>query len=426
MFEPSYKKTLDHNYIIFPIPEDMDIDYQINMISENDIPGLIRMQPRSDQDGPQLYYEISSLQPLKRMYEHRTISDDEIRVILGNILSVYRSLRDYMLDDSHLLLKPEYIYVDAVSLKPSLIFLPFFEQERNKSLLTLCEFFMNRSSHEGSDPDMLSYRLYHLIRLENIVPADIQKLLDEPAASSSFSARSSSYEETALTEPVVPAAKAPDIEAPVNKTDTEEKNSKSLPVIPAVTALIGLLICLVPSNISRISRSGKLGGIALMLTGIIMFLISIKNKTGKNSADQKGSVNADPSEQNEFDSYFSDTVPVTREDNDENYGKTIFIESNPGDIEGILIEKTKKEEHPLTTFPFTIGKLKERVDLELKDRSVSRIHARILKEDDKYYLQDCGSTNGTFINGIQLQTEETVPIEKDDEIGIGRVRFVLA
>ncbi len=94
-------------------------------------------------------------------------------------------------------------------------------------------------------------------------------------------------------------------------------------------------------------------------------------------------------------------------------------------LEEILKEKGKNKEYPIRHYPFTIGKVKDCVDLPLKDGSVSRIHARILKEGGKLYLQDCHSTNGTFLNGLMLEAEERVAIERDDEIGIGRVRFQL-
>ena len=413
MYEPNYKKTLDHNYLVFPMPEDMDIDYQLNMISENDIPGLIRMHPRYDQDGPQLYYDISSLQPLKRMYEHHAINDSDIRIIFNGILSVYRILQDYMLDDRHLFLMPEHIYVDAVTLKPSLIFLPFYDRDRNQSLLKLSEFFMEHSAHKDNDTDMLSYRLYHLIRLGSFVMADIQKLLDEPVE--------------VLQEPEhdIPSM-SPEVTRSEPLSDETTPPTPAFPLIPLITALAGLIICVIPDSIIRIPRALKPGGFALILTGLVIFVFSRKKSSETFTIDQKKEDFRKPEETGEFDAYFSDTTPSAEDDRDSCYGKTIFIESDPKNIEGILIEKNKKEEYPLTSFPFTIGKLKNRCELELNDRSVSRIHARILKKDDQYYLQDCGSTNGTFLNGMQLQTEETVPIEKDDEIGIGRVRFVLA
>jgi pSer/pThr/pTyr-binding forkhead associated (FHA) protein len=33
---------------------------------------------------------------------------------------------------------------------------------------------------------------------------------------------------------------------------------------------------------------------------------------------------------------------------------------------------------------------------------VSRSHARIVKKDDAYWLEDAGSTNGTFLNGQRV------------------------
>ena len=74
-------------------------------------------------------------------------------------------------------------------------------------------------------------------------------------------------------------------------------------------------------------------------------------------------------------------------------------------------------------FPFTIGKMRDCVDLALSDRSVSRIHARVLMKDGHAYLQDCHSTNGTYLNGVQLEVEETVMLEREDEIEIGKVKF---
>ena len=49
----------------------------------------------------------------------------------------------------------------------------------------------------------------------------------------------------------------------------------------------------------------------------------------------------------------------------------------------------------------------QRVDLELeKDEYVSRVHAIISRENDRYWVQDLGSANGTWVNGKEV-TEKT-------------------
>ncbi|MCB9759821.1 MAG: GGDEF domain-containing protein [Alphaproteobacteria bacterium] len=46
-----------------------------------------------------------------------------------------------------------------------------------------------------------------------------------------------------------------------------------------------------------------------------------------------------------------------------------------------------------------------KVDLPLPDEGISRIHAEIVVNgEDEVYVRDCGSTNGTFLNGERLNT----------------------
>ena len=72
----------------------------------------------------------------------------------------------------------------------------------------------------------------------------------------------------------------------------------------------------------------------------------------------------------------------------------------------------------------TIGKKKEEADLVLEDVSVSRMHARIIKEQDGMYLEDLNSTNGTFKNGLRMQPYEKRKLEEGDEIRFGKKDFV--
>ncbi len=63
----------------------------------------------------------------------------------------------------------------------------------------------------------------------------------------------------------------------------------------------------------------------------------------------------------------------------------------------------------------TIGR-EEDNDIVLPDRRVSRQHAVIEREGDRYYIRDCGSKNGTFVNGTLLQAP--VPLKDGDNIQI--------
>jgi hypothetical protein len=70
------------------------------------------------------------------------------------------------------------------------------------------------------------------------------------------------------------------------------------------------------------------------------------------------------------------------------------------------------------------------VDLDSDDpeAKVSRRHARITMSEGKYFLEDLGSTNGTFVNrGKRLPPGERHPLKDGDEIIVGKtfLRFQL-
>ena len=70
---------------------------------------------------------------------------------------------------------------------------------------------------------------------------------------------------------------------------------------------------------------------------------------------------------------------------------------------------------PIEPLPFRIGRQPEN-ELILRDSRVSRTHARILIEDARYVLEDCGSRHGTFVNGDRVSRQE---LHGSDKIEFG-------
>ena len=68
----------------------------------------------------------------------------------------------------------------------------------------------------------------------------------------------------------------------------------------------------------------------------------------------------------------------------------------------------------------TIGRSTE-CDVRIEDRFASGVHARLFSRSGGYYVEDMGSTNGTFHNGAQLNGES--PLTDLDEIRIGDTEF---
>ena len=70
---------------------------------------------------------------------------------------------------------------------------------------------------------------------------------------------------------------------------------------------------------------------------------------------------------------------------------------------------------PLDKEMVTVGRLPES-DVTIQDKGVSRRHAHIRTKDGRSTLTDLGSTNGTKLNGQQVQSR---PLSDGDRITVG-------
>ncbi len=79
----------------------------------------------------------------------------------------------------------------------------------------------------------------------------------------------------------------------------------------------------------------------------------------------------------------------------------------------------------LEKLPFVIGKDEGRVDGVLYAQTVSRIHARISGEEERLYLEDYNSTNGTYLNGRLIPMNTPVELHRGDHIIFATEEYVL-
>lgn len=105
--------------------------------------------------------------------------------------------------------------------------------------------------------------------------------------------------------------------------------------------------------------------------------------------------------------------------------ETMFLERK--DRQGLILrsENPACPDLEVTGTDFLIGKKKGAVDGLIKARGVSRIHGKITKEGEAYYLADLNSTNGTYLNGGRLEVNEKARIRPGDRIGFADVRYVV-
>jgi hypothetical protein len=108
-----------------------------------------------------------------------------------------------------------------------------------------------------------------------------------------------------------------------------------------------------------------------------------------------------------------------------------FAADNPRIIARLIIERGGRigKEFPITGIETNIGRwdadsgIFPDVDLDEDDpeAKISRRHARIINHNEQYFIEDLGSTNGTFVNrGRRLLPGKRHMLQNGDEIIVGK------
>ncbi len=87
----------------------------------------------------------------------------------------------------------------------------------------------------------------------------------------------------------------------------------------------------------------------------------------------------------------------------------IFIVSGP----------EKGRSIPFEADTVVLGRAPEN-DIQVEDKSISRIHLRIERRGGQYFIRDLGSKNGTFIDGARLEPETEYEVKEGIPFALGK------
>jgi serine/threonine protein kinase len=96
----------------------------------------------------------------------------------------------------------------------------------------------------------------------------------------------------------------------------------------------------------------------------------------------------------------------------------------------IHVQTDKQIDLPQNLSVIYIGKPNSRIPPNVDvstfadSRTVSRIHAQIRVEGDAFYIEDLGSSNGTYINNVRLLPGKEHRLRSGERISLGRVKLV--
>lgn len=106
--------------------------------------------------------------------------------------------------------------------------------------------------------------------------------------------------------------------------------------------------------------------------------------------------------------------------------QTIELDEKSVKIYGyLLIEKGGRvQRYKIKNREMIIGRTQGKVDILTENISVGKVHCKILKEGNQYYIIDLDSKNGTYINGNRINPKEKSEIKHRDIIRLSTEEFL--
>ena len=163
--ESKYKQDWNHMYFILERPEFYEEDYQMRMLQENKIEGLLQVSGQGINGKSQYSYEISGKVSMKSVYEKMVIEKDELASFLRQFLNLLSQIENYLLNVNCILLEPEYIFYEEG--KYFFCYLPIEEEQFCYRFHCLTEYFVGKINHKEQQAILLAYELHKATMEEN-------------------------------------------------------------------------------------------------------------------------------------------------------------------------------------------------------------------------------------------------------------------
>lgn len=121
----------------------------------------------------------------------------------------------------------------------------------------------------------------------------------------------------------------------------------------------------------------------------------------------------------------NDTVLLTNRWNEEEEGDTVLLSAMIPQY-GLEPVESGRETIKIGDYPFILGKKVERDEkgYVFSELTVSRRHAKIVKQENEFYLVDTESLNGTYLNGTKLLPNECREVREGDVVGIADIHYI--
>ena len=451
-----YKRDMNHNYLILYGEDEINTDsYQVRMLVGNVIPSLLKCRIQGMDGRFLVYFDITSKQALSVLYEEKKMGVEDLRLIFGGFVKAMEDAAEYLMNPGQFIISPEYIYTDIEKQEIYFCMMPGYEKDNKEQFQFLTEYILPKIDHQDQDAVILGYGVYKRamedsFHLEHIKEELYKTQGQQGTTTTKAEQMKTESEQRQESEDFNPEEEGFWENEEINQEfvrDGEKSKRLSLPQKTGVIVLAAILLCGIAATTLMgylpYLETGTILGIIIVLVACVMLFVyvsKIKKKPGalrqgrEEERDKPkgitGKVPTDQTDQsqNTIQSVVKSTnKPVVKSSQlHADYGETVVLSAGAVSGPASLVSKEPGE---LATIYINedltvIGKLETACDAVISLPTVSRIHAKIKKKEDAYYLTDMNSRNGTAVNGRLLLPDEEYQLEPEDEVDFAQARYI--
>ncbi len=337
--------------------------YEYPMLAKNRIFGLLPFQMIRADGTVQFWYDISGRQALEEWAKIKKPGSEFLKNFFSALSAVLERAGEYLLPEDGVSLDPEQIFVDADGQGIAFCYTPFEKTAFPEALRGFMEYFLSHMEHDGGEGTKQCYAVYEKCQQGH---SDLEKLLgmlmQEVGTKENYRSK--------------------ELDQPIKQERVPQKILQQWDKQP--------------------KRTGK------------------KYRKGmKSICAQKSRLFTKRNVAKEAFAFEPEECPK------ESSNPTLLLGSEIKEILGEFKYEGDGEGENLsvTTSVFLIGSRREEVDGVILKDTVSRIHARVTKEEGSFYLEDLNSTNGTYHNGELLNYRDKIKLEKNDRVTFAQEEY---
>lgn len=158
------ERTMGETYLLLEDEEagEEKQELETQMLTENRIDGLLRLQVRSVNGVRGYRYCVSGMASVKQLFEKTEMDAACLRNLIRGIRKAFLSAEEFLLNTEHILTDPAYIFQDLTSGEVCLCICPLWKEPLQEGLKQLAEYLISVTDHGIDEAIDLSYGFYKL------------------------------------------------------------------------------------------------------------------------------------------------------------------------------------------------------------------------------------------------------------------------